>query len=401
MVTKIAAGASSDSSPPKHSTHIQLREHFPILGETTYLISNSLGAMPREVAARQQDYCTTWQTRGVRAWHEGWWEMPLTVGDLVAPLIGAAPGSVAMQPNVTLATAIFLSAIDYPEAKSGLVTTAHDFPSVRYLLEGERDKGAEIRVVGDLARIEVGMDELIGRIDDSTRLVVVSHVLFRTATVLDVAELARHCRHHDAILLVDVYQSAGIMEVDLQAWGVHAAVGGCLKWLCGGPGNAFLWIDEELSRQLRPRLTGWQSHQEPFAFEENHRPVEHGAARWLTGTPAIAALEACRPGLEILGSLDMSEVRARSLHLTGQLIEQALAAGFEVHSPREPERRGGTITVAHPRSQELSVGLLERDILCDYRPQAGIRLSPHFYTLEDEISFAIDTLSELRDGLGP
>jgi kynureninase len=378
----------------------RLRRAFPGLHDTTYLISNSLGAMPRAVEDELLGYARSWRTRGVRAWDEGWWELPVAVGDLVAPFLGVGATQVAMQPNVTSAVALFLSALDYPVARPRIVVHDLEFPSVHYLLEGERRRGAEIALVHspDGSGIEL-QDELLRAIDERTRLVVTSHTLFRSAVVLDAAALARRCREVGALLLLDVYQSAGIFPLELERWGVDAAVGGCLKWLCGGPGNAFLWLDPALASSLEPALTGWQSHQRPFAFELGHRRVETGAWRFLTGTPNVSALCAARPGLQLLGALDRDAVRQRSLRLTARLLEAADDAGFASPTPRDPIRRGGTVTVAHPRAELLSERLLAEDILCDYRPGAGVRLSPHVYNTEAECDRAIAALVRHRSEL--
>jgi kynureninase len=294
---------------------------------------------------------------------------------------------------------VFLSCLDYPPERDGLVTTAHDFPSVRYLLEGERARGAQIAVVPSPDGVRVELDELLRVIDERTRVVVTSHVLFRSSFLQDARAIAARCREVGALLLLDVYQSAGTMPLELAEWGVDAAVGGCLKWLCGGPGNAFLWVRPGLDETLEPRLTGWQSDVEPFSFRVEHRRVERGAWRFLTGTPNVPALYAAIPGLEILGALPLAAVRARSLELTGRLIEAAQDAGFELRTPLHDAERGGTVSVFHQRAEELSRGLLARDILCDYRPDAGVRLSPHCYSTEAECDRAVAAMVELRAGL--
>ena len=231
-----------------------------------------------------------------------------------------------------------------------------------------------------------------------TTLVRFSHFQKAAAFVQDAERIAARCREVGATLLLDVYQSAGILPVELDRWGVDAAVGGCLKWLCGGPGNAFLYVRPGLDAELEPSLTGWQSDEDPFAFRgAPHRRVPDGAQRFLTGTPNVPAHYAARAGLELLGSIDMLELREYSLTLTQRIIDAASDAGFEIHSPLDPKHRGGTVTVAHENAEELSRGLLERDILCDYRPGAGIRLSPHVYSTAEECDRAIAALTTLRD----
>lgn len=393
--------ASSEAPDPFAGAALeQLRERFPILAHTTYLISNSLGAMPAEVERSMARYVDQWRRRGVRAWHEGWWDLPVEVGDRVAPLLGVGPGQVSMHHNVTVAAAIFLSCLDYPPRRNRIVYGEHNFPSLRYLLEGERSRGAEIEVVpasDDGLGIDLG--RMLAAIDEQTRLVPISHVLFRTGYVQDAEAIAGRCREVGALLLLDVYQSAGVLPLELEAWGVDAAVGGCLKWLCGGPGNAFLWVRPGLDRELEPRLTGWQSDVEPFAFRAQHRRVESGAWRFLTGTPNVPGLHAAIPGLELLSELSPAAVRRRSLELTQRLIDRASDRGIELRTPVAAERRGGTVTVWHPRAEAISRLLLAEDVLCDFRPGAGIRLSPHFYSTGEECDRAIDALAAHAAGL--
>lgn len=374
----------------------ELRSAYPILATTTYLINNSLGAMPAAVEASIGRYTEEWRTRGVRAWHEGWWELPIEVGNLLAPFLGVGRAEVSMHPNVTVASAVFLSCLDYPAGRRRIVTTDLHFPSQRYQLEGERRKGAEITSIPSPDGVRIDHDQLLAAIDERTRLVAISHVLFRSAFIQDAAAIAARCRETGALLQLDVYQSAGILPVDLARWGVDAAVGGCLKWLCGGPGNAFLWVRPGLDETLEPALTGWQSDVEPFAFRPDQRRVGRGAWRFLTGTPNVPALYAAIPGLELLAGIPIASIRERSLELTALLTEGARDRGFEIRTPEDPAERGGTVTVWHPRAEELSQGLLARNVLCDFRPGSGIRFSPHVYNTTEECEHALETLEALR-----
>jgi kynureninase len=378
---------------------LALRREFPILERTTYLISNSLGAMPRAVHDELDAFATQWEERGVRAWHEGWWEMSANTGDLLAPLLGVGAGEIAMHQNVSVAAAVFFSCFDYPPERNRIVYTELNFPNVMYLAEGERRRGAEIVVVPSDDGIGVPTERLLAAIDERTRLVPVSHTLFRSAFVQDAAAIARRCHEVGAVLLLDVYQSAGVLPVELDAWGVDAAVGGSVKWLCGGPGAGFLWVRPELARKLEPALTGWQADEEPFAFRTGPVRLAETPWRFLNGTPNIPALFACRAGYRIVAGVGARRIRERSLRLTTHLIDAAVEAGFEVRTPRDPARRAGTVSVWHEQAERLCHELLEREIMCDYRPRAGIRLSPHFYNTEQECDHAIATLKELAEHL--
>jgi kynureninase len=374
---------------------LALRREFPILERTTYLINNSLGAMPRGVHDELATFAREWEERGVRAWHEGWWEMSANTGDLLAPLLGVGPGEIAMHQNVSVAAAVFFSCFDYPPERNRIVYTELNFPNVMYLAEGERRKGAEIVVVPSDDGIGVPTERLLGAIDEHTRLVPISHTLFRSAFIQDAAAIARRCREVGAVLLLDVYQSVGVLPIELDAWGVDAAVGGSVKWLCGGPGAGFLWVRPALARDLRPALTGWQADLEPFAFRPGPVQLAETPWRFLNGTPNIPALYSCRAGYRIVAGVGTRRIRERSLQLTSHLMAAAEEAGFEVRTPREPARRAGTVSVWHEQAERLCQELLAREIMCDYRPRAGIRLSPHFYNTEQECDHAIATLKEL------
>jgi kynureninase len=374
---------------------LALRREFPILERTTYLINNSLGAMPRGVRDELATFAREWEERGVRAWHEGWWEMSANTGDLLAPLLGVGPGEIAMHQNVSVGAAVFFSCFDYPPDRNRIVYTELNFPNVMYLAEGERRKGAEIVVVPSDDGIGVPTERLLAAIDERTRLVPVSHTLFRSAFVQDAAAIARRCREVGAVLLLDVYQSAGVLPLELDAWGVDAAVGGSVKWLCGGPGAGFLWVRPVLARELRPALTGWQADVEPFAFRTGPVRLAETPWRFLNGTPNIPALYSCRAGYRIVAGVGTRRIRERSLQLTSHLMHAAEEAGFEVRTPRDPARRAGTVSVWHEQAEHLCQEMLRHEIMCDYRPRAGIRLSPHFYNTEQECDHAIATLKEL------
>ncbi|HWN43512.1 MAG TPA: aminotransferase class V-fold PLP-dependent enzyme [Thermoanaerobaculia bacterium] len=379
-----------------HQDLLSLRAEFPILERTTYLINNSLGAMPRGVEDELAAFARAWGERGVRAWHEGWWEMSAETGDLLAPLLGVRPGGVSMHQNVSVAAAIFISAIDYPAERNRIVYTELNFPNVMYLMEGERRKGAEIVTVPSDDGIGVPTERLLAAIDERTRLVPISHTLFRSAFVQDAQAIARRCREVGAILLLDVYQSAGVLPLELEAWGVHAATGGSVKWLCGGPGAGYLWVNPEIAETLQPTLTGWQADEEPFLFRTG--PIRYRKEanwRFLTGTPNIPALYSCRSGYKIVAGVGAQRIRERSLALTNHLIQAAEEAGFEVRTPRDPKHRGGTVSIWHEEAERLCHELIAREIICDYRPRAGIRLSPHFYNTEAELDHAIATLRQL------
>ena len=373
------------------------RDRFPILARTNYLISNSLGAVPAAAETCLREYYDTWATRGVRAWEETWWTLAADLGDLVAPLIGAGPGEVVFQPNVTLAHAVVFSAFDFRARRPKIVTDAMHFPSILYLIDGSRELGAEVVVVPSDDGVTVDTGRLLEAIDDRTALVNVSHVLFKSSYVHDIATIAERARRVGATTVIDGYQAVGALPVNVHSLGVDVYIGGCLKWLCGGPGAAFLWVRPELQRRLAPRLTGWMAHARPFDFAPT-LDRRDDAWRFLHGTPNISALYAARAGLEVINQVGIAAIRAKSTRQTARLLDLADARGYHCTTPREPERRGGTVALDIPHGYEVSRGLKAIDILCDYRPGAGVRLSPHFYTIDDELDAAVDAIAEILSG---
>lgn len=368
------------------------RDEFPILARTTYLVSNSLGAMPRTVPARLAEYAEAWGELGVRAWARGWWEMPVRVGDEIAPLIGAGPGEVAMLPNVSIAQAAVLSALDYTAPRDSIVMTELDFPSVRYVFDQLAPRlGARVVVVPSDDGLTIDTGRLLSAIDERTRLVAISHVLFRSAYIMEIDAICRRAHDVGAVVSLDAFHSVGVIPVDVKQSGVDFLTGGVLKWLCGGPGGCFLYAAPGAGGGAAPALTGWQAHVRPFAFESGMEFAQ-GSTRWLNGTPGIPALYAAAEGPKIVRQAGMDAIRAKSLRQTARLIELADARGFPVHAPRDPARRGGTVAFDVPHGYEVAQHLLAQEILVDYRPGAGIRIAPHFYTSDDELELAVETI---------
>jgi kynureninase len=366
---------------------IAYRERFPILADTTYLISHSLGPMPAGAERRLAHYAQTWNTRGIRAWGEGWWDLSSTVGDHVARLIGAPPGSTVMHQNVTIAEAVVLSCFRLDGERRRIVYEEDNFPSVRYLYQAQRERGAEIVVCPD-------EEAIVAAIDERTLLVPISHVVFKTGRIQDVEPIISRAHEVGAHVVLDAYQSVGTVPLDVAALGVDFAVGGSVKWLCGGPGAAWLYVRPDLHERLEPTLVGWQAHARPFAFEPELEYAS-GAARFLTGTPNVPALHAATAGYDIVEEVGVEWIRANSLGQTELLIGLLDEAGFEVVSPREPERRGGSVVVRTPDFQAVHAELEAREILCDFRPDAGLRFGPHFFTTDEEIELTVAALREI------
>ena len=378
---------------------LAFRSEFPILERTTYLVSNSLGAMPRGVADRLAEYVDEWAELGVRAWANGWWEMPVTVGDEIAPLIGAAHGEVAMVPNVTIAQTAVLSSLDYTAPRDTIVMTELDFPSVRYVYDQLATRlGARIVVVPS----DDGIGDRHGTAARGDRR---AHAARRDlACAVPVGVRHRRgavCRRaHDvgALVSLDAFHSVGVLPVDVKALGVDFLTGGVLKWLCGGPGGCFLYVspDGERDRWRRRSPAGRRTSVRSRSRAEMHYAEQ--AWRWLNGTPAIPALFAAIEGPRIVRRAGIEAIRAKSVRQTTRLIELADARGYPVTAPRDPERRGGTVALDVPHAFGVAQALLANGVIVDYRPNAGVRLGPHFYTADEELERAVDLIDDiLRD----
>lgn len=361
------------------------REEFPILSRSVYMISNSLGAMPRRTARNLAEYADTWATRGVRGWEDRWWEMPVEVGNKIARIVGAPPGTVSMHENVTTANMVALSCLRPAGRRRRIVCSAMDFPSMIYLYRAQQAAGFELHVVPAEDDLTVRTERLLDAIDDSTAVVAFSHVLFRTSYIMDAAAVARRAREAGAAVILDTYQSAGIIPVDVTVLDVDFATGGCLKWLCGGPGNAFLYTRPDRLKDARPSFTGWLSHRHPFAFDIDETAARDDAMHMMNGTPAIPAYYAALAGLDIVNEVGVARIRERSRRMTMRLLARVDEYGFTSAAPREPGRLAGTVAVDVPDAPLVARTLKARDFIVDYRPRVGIRISPHFYNTVDEV----------------
>lgn len=374
---------------------LRYRTEFPILERSNYLISNSLGAMPRGVYESLKDYADAWATRGVRAWEEGWWMLGAEVGEELGTLMNAPKSSVSTHQNVTTCQAIVASCLDFSEQRNKVVYSDMNFPSVMYFWEAQQRVGAQVHMVKTDDGITVPTERLLDAIDERTLVVPISHVIFRSAYINDAKAIVDRAHKVGAYVVLDTFQSLGTIPVDVQALNVDFACGGVLKWLCGGPGVAYLYVRPDLGRKLEPRFTGWAAHQQPFNFEVGAIRYTDPPFRFMNGTPHIPSLHAARPGIKIIREVGVENIREKSKRQTGKLIELADQRGWRVNTPRDPEKRGGTVSIDMPGSHEVSRELLRRDILVDWRPQAGVRMSPHFYTADEELEAAISAVDEI------
>jgi kynureninase len=377
---------------------LAFRDRFPITARANYLISNSLGAMPHAARASVGTFLDQWETRGVRAWGDGWWLLQEQVGDVVAGVIGASRGSVSMHQNIAVAQEMILSCFRFDGERNGLVYADRNFPSDQYIHEARAALGARlVRVPAAADGISTDPEQVAAAIDDRTLLVAIDHVMFRSAAIVDVAPIVAKARKHGAFVVLDVFHSAGIVPVDAHALGVHAIVGGALKWLCGGPGNCFLWVHPDEVKRLRPTFTGWAAHKQPFAFSPAGQDFRDDGGRFLTGTPNVPALFAGKEGIATVAEATVPAIRAKSRHQTALLVDEARRCGLQVRSPLDGERRGGHVALDVPHGYAVCQALSAREIVVDFRPDAGLRVAPHFYNTDDEVVAAVRAIRAILD----
>ncbi len=374
---------------------LRWRDEFPILNTCTYLVSHSLGAMPRRVRDELSLFADQWDQRGVRAWHEGWWEVGRETGNLLAPILGVARDTITMHQNATVAQLIAASCVSFAGARNRIVLQDLDFPTNHYLFEGYRKQGAEIVYVPSDNRIQAPIDRLIDAIDERTALVPISLVLFRSAAIQHVQPVIEKAHKVGARVILDVYQAAGTIPLDLAGLGTDFAVGGSVKWLCGGPGAGYLYVRPDLIQELQPAHVGWAGHAAPFAFETGAIRYADGIERFQSGTPNVPALYSARSGYRIVGEIGVPAIREKSLRLTRRLMDLALSRGWKLNTPTNDAERGGSVVLDVPNGAAVTAQLIARDVIVDHRPDAGIRIAPHFFSTADEIDRAVDILNAL------
>lgn len=373
------------------------RKEFPILKTSTYLVSHSLGAMPRQAYAKLKEYADIWSTQGIDAWDETWFPLLLETGDRIGSILGAGPGQVIMHQNVSTLMAILISCLDITPKRNKVVYTDMNFPTVHYnWLVQQQARGIKVDLVRSPDGISVPTDDFVRRIDDSTVAVVIDHVLFRSSALQDAQTLIRAAHRKGALAIMDVYQAAGTVPMDVKKLDVDFLVGGSVKWLCGGPGACYLYVKKDLIKKFKPKITGWLSHKSPFSFDMERMDYADTITRYLGGTPSVPALYAAQAGHRIIQDITVPRIREKSIRQTSLLIRLAQEQGLKINTPLDPTRRGGTVCVDFPGAEAASHELLRRRFMMDYRPHCGIRISPHFYTEDAELHAIIDEIKKLR-----
>jgi kynureninase len=372
------------------------RNEFPTLASGIHLLSHSLGPVPRAARESMIAYYDAWEHHTSEdAWATSWWELSRRVGDRIARILGAVPGSVQIQPNASLALATVSSCFDFKLGKNKVVTTALDFPSMEYFWDAQRQIGARVEVLPSADGVSVPLERILDAIDAETCLVALAHTSYCSSYRVDVRAIVERAHAKGAQVLLDVYQSAGVVQLNAAEWNVDFLIGGTIKWLCGGPSCGYLYVRPELQRDLRPRLTGWVAHDSPFDFA--HAPMRYARSvrRFAQGTPSIPALYSAIPGLEIIEAVGVSEIAAESQRRTQSMIDFATERGWTINTPVDKHQRGGTVMIGVDDAQVMAERLSERKVFVDWRPGAGLRVSPHFFNTDEELDEALNILASL------
>ena len=375
------------------------REEFPSLNRGVHFISHSLGAMPRAARVHATAFLDDWENDSINAWNK-WLPAVRSLGDTIADVLGVAAGTVSIHPNVSTVQAV-VSCFTY-DAKSPfgprkkIVYDDLNFSTVHYVWQEQGRRGAEICLVRSKDGIHAPIEELLAAIDEQTLLVPISHVLFRSSAMYDAKRVIDRAHEVGALVLLDCYQSAGTVPLRLQEWGCDMACGGSVKWACGGPGAGYLYVRPDLRASLQPMATGWFSHAEPFAFDMGPMRYADDAWRMIGGTPAVPAVFTARAGWEVVRRLGVDAIRSKSLRQTKLMRSLVERRGFTGNTPRDDDARGGTLCFDFPGADVVSKALNQKSFFHDHRPRCGIRVSPHFYTTDEEIDRFMSELDRLR-----
>ncbi len=371
------------------------REQFPILANATYLASHSMGAAPLGAKAALDAYWEEWAANGPEAW-EAWLPRIGEIADGIGSLIGAAPGSVFLGPNVSVLQAALATCFDFTQDRNEVVYEALQFPSLTYVWRAWERYGARVRVVDSPDGRTIPTQRIIEAITKRTAIAVLSHAYYVSGAIADVRAIAAHCRKLGAILCVDAYQTTGVYPYDVREWDLDIVTGGSHKWLLGGSGCGWIYLKPSLREHMRPAVTGWMAHAQPFNFED--APIRYAGSmyRFGNGTPTIPGYVVAQPGHKLIAEVGIARIREHNVRLTTMIAEMAQQRGLRINTPLEPRQRTGWIGIDFDGADRVCRELTARRVFIDYRPGCGLRVSPHFYTTDDEIEHFFNELDAVR-----
>jgi kynureninase len=369
------------------------RAEFPILGRKTYLNSCSLGALSHRAEARVRQFHEDWHNYGASAWYEIWMSRLAELRGRVGGMFHVPATEIALGHSTSTLLATIASAVDY-KGRNRVVVADLDFPTLAYQWLNRHD--VEVVYVPSDDGATVDPQRFADVVDERTAIVATSHVFYSTGAIQDIAAISAIARAKGALFLVDGYQSVGQLDVDLSAGHADVFVGGPLKWLLGGPGLCYLYVQPELCKRLEPTITGWFGAKDQFGFDNKHFEFKDDARRFELGTPALHMVHSALGGQEIIDAVTLPAIRERNQHLAEMTIDLAQNAGFRIRGAATREQRSAIVMIAMEDPAGAVAHLASRGIIIDYRP-GHVRVSPHFYNLESEIELVVDELKRWRD----
>jgi kynureninase len=378
---------------------LEHRKHFPALEECVHLISHSLGCVPAQAKEDLGEFFELWHRKSITAWSD-WLPEVDRAAERISKLISAQPGTVVMHQNVSGIMAVLASCFEYTPERDKVVYEALQFPTVSYVWQAEQRRGAKCVLVPSSDGTTIDADAMCAAIDEHTVVVPISHVVYSSAYIQGVQKICDRARQVGAHVILDCYQSIGTVPIDVTELGVSFACGGSVKYLCGGPGAAWLYVRKDLIEKFTPRVTGWFGNEAPFAFTMPDQSYAETIWRYMGGTPAVAALYQARAGHKLIAEIGVRKIREKSLVMTQACIDWVDELGMKLNSPRPDEQRGGSVVFDFVGSADICRELNRRKFFCDHRPGAGIRIAPHFYTKREEIDLFFGELKKIRSGAG-
>lgn len=358
------------------------RAEFPIFRTSTYLNSCSLGALSRRSRARVNEYLDLWEQRGAAAWYDVWWQALADLRAAYGRVLNAPAGTIALHPNISTALTAVAESLDY-RRRPKVIVTSLDFPTIAYQWLAKVPSGVEVEVLQSPDGIRVPLELWERAVDDRTALVATSHVFFTSGAIQDARALADLAHRRGALCLIDGYQAAGQLPVDVRALDVDFYCGGGLKWLLGGTGVAFMYAREALLPALAPRATGWFSHREQFRFDPASLAFHDDARRLEAGTPALMPVYAQLGGLAVLEEIGIDAVRRETMALAEDLVERARAQGLRPKVAPSPAERTAIVMLPADDPKAEVARLAAAGIVTDARP-GHVRVSPYFYNVPDD-----------------
>lgn len=376
------------------ATTARARDRFAGLDVNTWLVSHSMGAPPLAARDALLRYHEQWAAHGPEAW-PAWLDEARAIADGIGSIIGAPAGSVSLAPNVSLLQSALASSLRFAPAKNEVVYEALQFPSLAYVWTAWERAGARtVRVPTDDGRT-IPTERICEAITERAAVVVLSHAYYQSGVVIDVPAIVARAREVGAMVVLDAYQTTGVLPYDVDALDCDVVVGGSHKWLCGGPGCGWIYVRPSLAKQFAPSVTGWFAHRDPFAFEPPPIVYAEDQMRWATGTPTIPGYLVAKAGHDIIRELGVASIREHNVRLTTWLTEAALERGWRVNTPHDAKQRTGWVGIDVPDAERVQAALLERRIIVDHRPGCGLRASAHFYTTDDEIERLLTAMDDL------